>query len=115
MIRVYYLEVERVDNTDVVKGIEYIHSAILEVDGTLRKLTQDTTDAEHAGLIPMSESWREATQEEIALLEAVEPPPPPDPDAVRVAQLLSTSPSVITMPEIWELLRIYARRLGFIP
>ncbi|GAH87660.1 unnamed protein product, partial [marine sediment metagenome] len=37
------------------------------------------------------------------------------PDAVRAAELLATSAAVITMPEVWELLRIYGRKLGFYP
>lgn len=34
-------------------------------------------------------------------------------DEARAAELLATSPAVITQPEMWELLRIYGRRLGF--
>lgn len=41
------------------------------------------------------------------------PPPEPDPDTVRVREILATSPDVITQPEIWELVRIFGRRLGF--
>ena len=40
-------------------------------------------------------------------------PIPPDPDYLRACELLATSPKVITMPEIWELLRIFGRKLGF--
>lgn len=36
-------------------------------------------------------------------------------DCERAMALLTTSPSVITMPEIWELLRIFGRRLGYHP
>lgn len=42
---------------------------------------------------------RPATAEEIASL--------PDPDLARVEDLLSTSPAVITMPEMWELMRLF--------
>jgi hypothetical protein len=66
MIRVYYLETEKIDNTEYCKGQQYIHRAILEVEGTLRKLLQDTTDGEHNGLIKVADSWREANQDEIA-------------------------------------------------
>lgn len=34
-------------------------------------------------------------------------------DAIRAEELLATSPAVITQPQIWELLRIFGRRLGF--
>jgi len=77
MIRTYYLETVRIDNTDTVKGIEYIHNAVLDVEGTLRKLIQDTTAEEHNGLIAVAVSWREATQDEVTQLEALPPPPPP--------------------------------------
>lgn len=35
-------------------------------------------------------------------------------DEARASEILATSPDAITMPEIWELLRIFARRLGLI-
>lgn len=35
-------------------------------------------------------------------------------DQVRAQELLATSPSAITMPDIWELLRIIGRREGII-
>lgn len=44
---------------------------------------------------------------------APRPPPEPDPDTIRAAEILATSPSAITMPEMWELLRIIGRRLGY--
>lgn len=34
-------------------------------------------------------------------------------DEARATEILATSPSAITMPEIWQLLRILARRAGF--
>ena len=113
MIRVYYLETERIDNTDTVKGIEFIHNAILSIEGTLKKLIQDTTDIEHNGLIAVATSWREATPDEIAQLATLPPPPPPDPDYDRVCELLASSPEVITQPAIWELLRIFGKKLGY--
>lgn len=76
MIRVYYLETERIGNTDTLKGIEYIHDAILGVEDSLRKLIQDTTDGEHAGLIAVAVSRRVATPDEIALLAALPAPAP---------------------------------------
>lgn len=38
---------------------------------------------------------------------------PPADDTARVQELLSSSPTVITQPEMWELLRIFGRRLGY--
>jgi len=38
---------------------------------------------------------------------------PPDGDIARAEELLASSPQVITQPEIWELLRIFGRRLGY--
>jgi len=71
VIRVYYLKTQRVNNTDIVNGNEYIHGAILDDEGTLRKLIQDTTDNEHAGLIKVAEKWRDATEDEVQQLEAM--------------------------------------------
>ncbi|MBA7573639.1 hypothetical protein ES708_15437 [subsurface metagenome] len=51
---------------------------------------------------------------ELAELESMFPSPPlPDPDYDRACELLATSPQVITQPEIWELLRIFGRKLGY--
>lgn len=36
-----------------------------------------------------------------------------DPDTLRAEELLQSSPNVITMPEMWELFRIFGRRLGY--
>ncbi|GAJ15335.1 unnamed protein product [marine sediment metagenome] len=42
-----------------------------------------------------------------------EPEPiPPTPDEARLQELLSTSPAVITMPEIWETLRLLGKLHG---
>lgn len=80
MIRVYYLETELVDGAEVVKGSEFIHHALLSIEGSLRKLLQDTTEAEHTGLITVAESWREATEDEAQQLAneewGLEPEPP---------------------------------------
>lgn len=35
------------------------------------------------------------------------------PDYIRASELLATSPDVIKMPEVWELLRIFGRKLGY--
>lgn len=37
----------------------------------------------------------------------------PDPELDRINELLGTSPAVISMPEIWELLRLISHRLGY--
>ncbi len=37
---------------------------------------------------------------------------PTPPDMARAAELLATSPAVITQPEMWELLRIFGRLHG---
>jgi len=39
----------------------------------------------------------------------------PDPELDRIAELLEQSPAAITMPEIWELLRLICHRLGYYP
>ena len=113
MIRVYYLDTIIINQTEVVVGSEYIHQAILSVEGTLRKLIQDTTDVEHSALASLAESWRDATPQEIAALDALPAVPPPDPDYIRACEILGSSPDVITQPEIWELLRLIGRRLGY--
>lgn len=113
MIRVYFLPVENIDGTDKVTGSEFIHDALLDctIDPMIRKLIMDTTQDEHdslvvAGGIPATPSpedlKRYATQVVIT---------PPDPDLERARELLSTSPQVITQPEMWELMRIYGRKL----
>lgn len=89
MIRVYYLETERIGNTDTVKGMEYIHNTILGVEDDLRKLIQDTTDIEHNGLIGVAVSWRAATNEEIELLATLPAPIPDPPDIVLIKKYLA--------------------------
>lgn len=80
MIKVYYLETQRIDNTDTIKGTDYIHNAILQQEDTLRKLIQDTTDNEHTSLLAACVTSRAATNDEIAQLQAflATIPPPPD-------------------------------------
>jgi len=74
-------------------------------DGTL---VSDEELWDHNGTIMytdhLTQETRLATQEEIASM--------PDPDIDRAEEILETSPAAITMPEIWELLRIIGRRLG---
>ena len=64
-IRIYFLDTDIVQGTSVVRGIQYIHNAVLDVEGTLYKLIQNTTDAEHISLSKLAESWRESSDKEI--------------------------------------------------
>jgi len=52
----------------------------------------------------------EATQALIDNPDYIDPTPP---DVIRAREILATSPSVITQPEMWELMRIFGRKLGF--
>lgn len=115
MITVCFLPVVTIDGTEQVAGIEIIHDALLECTGDayVRKLTMDTTDAEHAALFMVAVDMREATQEEIDRYHAQVIIEPPDPTILRAEEILATSPDAITQPEIWELLRIFGRRLGY--
>ena len=67
MIKTYLLPVERIDNTDTVKGAEYIHNAILE--GTdkpdMRRLIMDTTPDEDSALSTLAVKVEEPTQRDI--------------------------------------------------
>lgn len=115
MILVYLLPVVTMDGTEQVAGIDFIHDAVLETteDSGVRKLIQDTTQAEHDGLFLVALSIDDPTAYELELYNAREIPVPPTPDYLRACELLETSPDVITQPEQWELLRIFARRLGY--
>jgi len=114
MIRVYFLPVVTFDGIEQVAGIEYIHDALLECteDPLERKLIMDTTIEEDAWLSGFSTEAYDAAQEEIDLYHAQVVIIPPDPDIVRAEELLATSPGAITMPEMWELMRIFGRLLG---
>lgn len=115
MIKVYLLPVETVNGTEQVAGIQWIHDALLECTelSHYRKLIMDTTQQEHDALAVIASEARDATQEEIDLYHAQVIITPPDPDTIRAEEILATSPQTITMPEIWELLRIIGRRLSF--
>lgn len=116
MIRVYFLPVRTIDGTEQVAGIEFIHDALLECTGLpdMRKLIQDTTFEEHDALLLVAAENADATPDEIALYHAQVVITPPDPDIKRARELLASSPEVITQPEMWELMRIYGRHLGFL-
>lgn len=115
MIRTYLLGVVTLNNTEQVLGSEYIHDALLEAtdDPLVRKLIMDTTPEEHAYLVNWALSWSEATQEEIGLFNTMVIIYPPSADYIRTCELLESSPDVITQPEIWELMRLIGRRLGY--
>lgn len=113
MKKVYILPVERIDNTDTVAGIEYIHNALLTYGAGQAILIQDTTTEEDEALSILATEVREPTSEELIAFEAIEKPLPPDPDYTRACELLSHSPDAIKQPEIWELLRLIGKRLGY--
>ena len=115
MIRTYYLLVETIDGTEQVVGSYLIHDALLQTtsEPTLRKLIMDTSPEEHDQLAALAENWNEATPEEIDQYNAQVVITPPDPDTIRAEEILATSPDVITMPEMWDLLRIFGRRMGY--
>ncbi len=72
MITVYYLEIETVDGAHRPKGWQYIHNAISQIEGTLRKVIMDTTPEEHGELSKYAVSSREATEEEKAQFNDLE-------------------------------------------
>lgn len=115
MLRVYFLPVEVLDDTEQVAGTDLIHNALLDCtdQADVRKLIMDTTDDEHASLAQLFYDWRLPDADESALFYDKVIPYQPTPDEVRAAEILATSPDAITMPEMWELLRIYGRRLGY--
>lgn len=115
MLRVYYLPVEPTAEGEQVLGVTLIHHGILECteEPDVRKLIMDTTPDEHYYLEDMSVLVRDPTQDEIDRFNDRPVEPPPDADTVRAREILATSPDAISMPEIWELLRIIGRRLGY--
>lgn len=75
MIKVYVLPVTRIDNTDTVAGMEYIHRGVLIYDAGKATLIQDTpTSKEHKALVALALEVRDPTPEELAML----PAPPTD-------------------------------------
>jgi len=115
MIRVYFLPVETIDGTEQVAGIEWIHDALLYCtkQPDVWKLIMDTTDHEHAQLIELATFSTPASQEEIYYYHNQVIITPPDPDTIRAEEILATSLTVITQPQMWELIRIISRRLGY--
>lgn len=114
MIRGYLLPVETVDGTEQVVGIDLIHDALLlcTEHPDVRLLIIDTTDTEDGALLLLAIESADLTLEQIDLFNATVGPYVPDPDTLRAEELLQSSPDVITQPEMWELMRIFGRRLG---
>jgi len=114
MIRCYFLLVETIDGAEQVDGMEFIHDALLETtaEPNIRMLIQNTTQEEDDELCSVAITDRDATQQEIDRYNSQVIIVPPDPDITRAQELLATSPQAITMPEMWELMRIFGRRLG---
>ncbi|MBA7590976.1 hypothetical protein ES708_33121 [subsurface metagenome] len=115
MIRTYYLPVQIINGSEAVAGIQVIEGGLLLTTEApdLRKLIMDTSDDQHAQLSAIALDWNEATPEELELFNSQVIITPPDPDTIRAEELLITSPAVITQPEMWELVRIFGRRLGY--
>ena len=78
MLKVYYLPVERIDNTDRVKGSEHIHHAILECTdkADVRKLIMDTTPEGDSALTALAIEVREPIEQERTNFEALPEPAP---------------------------------------
>lgn len=115
MIRVYFLPVETIDGTEQVAGIEFIHDALLEAtaETDIRKLIQDTSQAEHDGLVAAGGISEAATQKDIDRYHEQVIIPPPDPDYDRACEILSNPAIPIPAPDLAKLVRIFGRRLGY--
>lgn len=85
MLKVYYLKTEVRDNIEYIKGEQHIHRAILEVEGNLRKLIQDTTPEEDSALTALASKVREPTTEEKSRFQAflLELPSEPARDLIK--------------------------------
>lgn len=76
MLRVYILPVERINNTDTVRGIDYIHDAILTYDKYMAVLIQNTNPQEDTALSILAAMTRIPTAKEIASFNSLEKAPP---------------------------------------
>ncbi len=115
MILVYLLPVTTIGGIEQVAGIEFIHDAVVECteNPTIRKLIQDTTQAEHDGLFLVALSIDEPTPDELTLYNAREIPPPPTPDYIRGCEILHNPNRPMPATDVAEILRIFGRRLGY--
>ena len=114
MIKVYILPVERLDNTDTVVGIEYIHDALLTYNVEQATLIQDTFPNEDAALSLLAIEVRDPTSEEIARFEAIEPTLPPTADEIRLKEICDIGNSAIPIPVLAEGFKLLCKRLGFL-
>ncbi len=78
MIRVYYLPVEKMDNTEIIKGIEHIHNGIIECteNPDVRKLIMEATADEDGALSALALEVREPAAEERRAIEDLPVPVP---------------------------------------
>lgn len=117
MLRVYELLVEVVNGQEVIDGLQFCREGVLicTIMPTVKYLIQDTTQAEHTGLVDVCIGWHNPSPDEWLMYDVLHITPVTDPDYERAKQLLATSPAVITMPQVWELLRILGKKHGFFP
>jgi len=115
MITTYLLPVLITNGTEQVAGSELIHDALLlTTENPLeRKLIMDTTPLEHSAISALTIEHYPSTQEEQDLYTSTVVIATPSPDTLRAEELLTSSPDVITQPEMWELVRIFGRALGY--
>lgn len=75
MIKVYYLPVERIDNTDIVKGSEYIHNALVRCTEkpNVRELIMDTTSDEDNALSVLALDVRAPNEKEVEAFNNLPP------------------------------------------
>lgn len=114
MIRTYVLPLETTENVISVAGSEYLHGGLMIYNYDSATVIQESTPEEDAALSALAIEVRDPTPQELAAFESLEPPIPPNPDILELQELLSTSPQVITMPDIWRSLRIIAKHLGLL-
>ena len=91
MLKVYYLKTEVRDNIEYIKGHQFVHHAIVEVEGNLRKLIQDTTPEEDSALAALASKVREPTTEEKSRFQAflLELPSEPARDLIKEIDALT--------------------------
>ena len=72
MIKVYLLEVEKIDNTEVIKGIEFISQAVIEGSHVRRVIIEENPNLE-----ALAVGVEEPTQNEIDRWNALPEPTTP--------------------------------------
>lgn len=113
-LNVYFLPWSGNDFTNVILKEQLIHHAIVlpTDDIDIRKVIMNTNALTHDRLCFVAHSWRLPTTEERDEYASAAIFPPQDPDLLICEELLGQSSEAITQPEIWQLLRIFGRRLG---